>query len=64
MNKHEFLRYLTQEVDLLQRKAVELKGQHGEIEKRIIMTMKNATTSPFIELEGSGRIGFLNIITE
>ena len=48
MDKDEFLRYLTQEVDLLQRKAVGLQEQHDEIEKQIIMTMTNATTYPFI----------------
>ena len=48
MDKDEFHQYLTQEVDLLQRKTVELQEQHDEIEKQIIMTMTNATTYPFI----------------
>ena len=48
MDKHEFLQYLTQEIDLLQRKAVELQEQHGEIEKQLMTTMANITTYPLI----------------
>ena len=36
MDKDEFLRYLTQEVNLLQRKAVELQEQLDEIEEQLI----------------------------
>jgi hypothetical protein len=64
MDKDEFPQYLTQESDLLQRKAIELQEQHDEIEKQVLMAMTNATTYPFIQLEGSGRIGFLAVIIE
>ena len=50
MDKDEFLRYLTQEVDLLERKAVELEEQHDEIGKQVLITMTNITTYPFIQL--------------
>jgi len=48
VDKHEILQYLTREVDLLQRKAVELQEQHGEIEKELMTTMANIATYPFI----------------
>lgn len=35
MDKEELFEYLTQQIDLLQRKAVELTEQHDEIEKQI-----------------------------
>ena len=35
MDKHEILQYLTQQIDLLQRKAVELQEQHDEVEKQL-----------------------------
>jgi hypothetical protein len=35
MDKDEILQYLTQQIDLLQRKAVELQEQHDEIEKQL-----------------------------
>ncbi len=35
MNKDEILQYLTNQVDLLQRKAVELQEQHDEVEKQL-----------------------------
>ena len=35
MNKDEILEYLTEQVDLLQRKAVELQEQHDEIERQL-----------------------------
>ena len=35
MNKDEILQYLTSQVDMLQRKAVELQEQHDEIEKQL-----------------------------
>jgi len=48
VDKDEFLQYLTQEVDLLQRKTAELQEQHGEIEKELMTTMANIATYPFI----------------
>jgi hypothetical protein len=35
MNRDEILEYLTQQIDLLQRKAVELQEQHDEIERQL-----------------------------
>ena len=35
MDKDEILQYLTSQVDMLQRKAVELQEQHDEIEKQL-----------------------------
>jgi hypothetical protein len=35
MDKDEILQYLTSQIDLLQRKAVELQEQHDEIEKQL-----------------------------
>ncbi|MFC2011025.1 hypothetical protein ACFLUR_01890 [Chloroflexota bacterium] len=35
MNRDEILEYLTNQVDLLQRKAVELSEHHDEIEKEL-----------------------------
>lgn len=35
MNRDEILEYLTEQIDLLQRKAVELQEQHDEIEKQL-----------------------------
>ncbi|MCL0057955.1 hypothetical protein M1N05_02680 [Dehalococcoidales bacterium] len=35
MDKDEILRYLTQQIDLLQRRTVELQEQHDEIEKQL-----------------------------
>lgn len=35
MDKDELFEYLTQQIDLLQRKAVELTEQHDEIEKQL-----------------------------
>ncbi len=35
MDKDEILQYLTSQVDLLQRKAVELQEQHDEIDKQL-----------------------------
>ena len=35
MDRDEILQYLTQQVDLLQRRAVELQGQHDEVEKQL-----------------------------
>jgi hypothetical protein len=35
MDRDEILEYLTQQIDLLQRRAVEISGQHDEIEKQL-----------------------------
>jgi hypothetical protein len=35
MDRDEILKYLTDQIDLLQRKAVELQEQHDEIEKQL-----------------------------
>ena len=35
MDRDEILQYLTQQIDLLQRKAVELQEQYDEIEKQL-----------------------------
>ncbi len=35
MIREEIIQYLTEQVDLLQRKAVELQEQHDEIEKQL-----------------------------
>lgn len=35
MDRDEILEYLTKQIDLLQRKAVELSEQHDEIEKEL-----------------------------
>ena len=35
MDKDEILQYLTQQIDLLQRKAVELQEQHDEVERQL-----------------------------
>jgi len=35
MDAAEILKYLTQQIDLLQRKAVELQEQHDEVEKQL-----------------------------
>ena len=35
MNKSEILEYLTKQIDLLQRRAVELQEQHDEVEKQL-----------------------------
>ena len=35
MDRDAILKYLTQQIDLLQRKAVELQEQHDEIEKQL-----------------------------
>ena len=35
MDKDEILQYLTSQVDILQRKAIELQEQHDEIEKQL-----------------------------
>ena len=35
MEKDEILEYLTKQIDLLQRRAVELQEQHDEIEKQL-----------------------------
>ena len=35
MDRDEILKYLTEQIDLLQRKAVELSDQHEEIEKQL-----------------------------
>lgn len=35
MNRDEILQYLTSQVDILQRRAVELQEQHNEIEKQL-----------------------------
>lgn len=35
MNKDQILQYLTEQIDLLQRKAVELQEQHDEIERQL-----------------------------
>ena len=35
MNREEILEYLTERIDLLQRKAIELSEQHDEIEKEL-----------------------------
>ena len=35
MDKDEILEYLTNQIDLLQRRAVELQEQHDEIEKQL-----------------------------
>jgi hypothetical protein len=35
MDRDEILQYLTNQVDMLQRKAVELQEQHDEIEKQL-----------------------------
>jgi len=35
VNKDQILQYLTEQIDLLQRKAVELQEQHDEIERQL-----------------------------
>jgi hypothetical protein len=35
MDKDEILEYLTRQIDLLERKAVELQEQHDEVEKQL-----------------------------
>jgi hypothetical protein len=35
MEKDQILEYLTQQIDLLQRKAVELQEQHDDVEKQL-----------------------------
>jgi len=35
MDRDEILGYLIQQIDLLQRKAVELQGQHDEVERQL-----------------------------
>jgi len=35
MDKDQILQYLTEQIDLLQKKAVELQEQHNEIEKQL-----------------------------
>jgi len=35
MDRDEILQYLTKQIDLLQRKAVELQEQHDEVEKQL-----------------------------
>lgn len=35
MDRDEILEYLTNQIDLLQRKAVELQEQHDEVEKQL-----------------------------
>ncbi len=35
MDRDEILQYLTKQIDLLQRKAVDLSGQHDEVEKQL-----------------------------
>ena len=35
MNREEILEYLTEQIDLLQRRAVELSEQHDEVEKQL-----------------------------
>jgi hypothetical protein len=35
VDKNQILSYLTEEIDLLQRKAVDLQGQYGKIEKQL-----------------------------
>ena len=35
MDRDAILQYLTQQIDLLQRKAVELQEQHDEVEKQL-----------------------------
>ncbi len=35
MDKDEILQYLTSQIDILQRKAVELQEQHDEVEKQL-----------------------------
>jgi hypothetical protein len=35
MDKSEILEYLTQQIDLLQRRAVEISEQHDEVEKQL-----------------------------
>ena len=35
MDRDEILEYLTEQIDLLQRKAVEIQEQHDEIEKQL-----------------------------
>ena len=35
MDTNEILEYLTKQIDLLQRKAVELQEQHDEVEKQL-----------------------------
>jgi hypothetical protein len=35
MDRDEILRYLTQQIDLLQRRVVELQEQHDEVEKQL-----------------------------
>lgn len=35
MDKDEILQYLTSQIDLLQRKAVELQEQHDEVERQL-----------------------------
>jgi hypothetical protein len=35
INKDEILKYLTQQIDMLQRKAVEIQEQHDEVEKQL-----------------------------
>jgi hypothetical protein len=35
MDRNEILNYLTQQIDLLQRKAVELQEQHDQVEKQL-----------------------------
>ena len=35
MDKDQILQYLTQQIDLLQRRAIELQEQHDEVEKQL-----------------------------
>jgi len=35
MDKDQILQYLTQQIDLLQRRAVELQEQHDEVERQL-----------------------------
>jgi len=35
LDKNEILQYLTNQIDLLERKAVELQEQHDEVEKQL-----------------------------
>jgi hypothetical protein len=35
VDRNEILEYLTQQIDLLQRKAVELQEQHDQVEKQL-----------------------------
>jgi hypothetical protein len=35
MNKEEVLQYLTEQIDLLQKRAIDLQAQHDDVEKQL-----------------------------